>query len=67
MGKTRFAGPRHSQQSMILIPMKTPGVQYDAPGGHAEVNFDNVRVPAANLLVGKGKGFAIAHSSLHET
>ena len=74
MGKTRFDGPRHSQQSMILVPMKTPGVeivralsaygQYDAPGGHAEVNFDNVRVPAANLLVGEGKGFAIAQGRL---
>ena len=74
MGKTRFDGPRHSQQSMILVPMKSPGVeivralsaygQYDAPGGHAEVNFDNVRVPAANLLVGEGKGFAIAQGRL---
>ena len=58
MGKTRFDGPKHTQQSMILVPMKHPGVEivrpltayghWDAPGGHAEVNFDNVRVPASS-------------------
>ena len=66
MGKTRFDGPKHTQQSMILVPMKQEGVKieraltayghYDAPGGHAEVSFDNVRVPASNLLVGEVTG-----------
>lgn len=74
MGKTDTSAPRHQQQSQILVPMDTPGVTIvramsamgylDEPVGHAEVNFDNVRVPASNLLVGEGEGFAIAQGRL---
>src|ERR1017187_5529598 len=62
MGKTDRSAPAHKQQSMILVPLETPGITivrlltvfgYDhAPHGHAEINFDNVRVPAANILLG---------------
>ncbi len=74
MGKTDPDAPRHSQQSMIVVPATAPGIRIvrplnvmgydDAPHGHMEMYFDQVRVPSGNILLGEGRGFEIAQGRL---
>jgi acyl-CoA dehydrogenase len=74
MGKTDPEAPRHSQQSMVVVPAETPGIRIvrplsvfgydDAPHGHVEMYFENVKVPVGNILLGEGRGFEIAQGRL---